>query len=76
VNSNLHLRGDQYLSYIFVVYYLSSEFAFGSLRDGVASFRPSPFTFFLGGGGVNMISEPNLDIFGTTAKKKDIENEN
>ena len=48
--------------------------------------RPSPFTFlrgqspftflFFGGGASNIISEPNLDIFGSTAKKEDIEIEN
>jgi hypothetical protein len=32
--------------------------------------------FFWGGGASNIISEPNLDIFGSTAKKRDIEIEN
>jgi hypothetical protein len=42
----VHLRGELYFSEIFVLYYLSSEFAPGSLRDVGVFLR----CFFLGGG--------------------------
>ena len=59
---------------LFTIFPLSSPSAHSEMAWPV--YRLSPFSFLGGRVVENIISEPKLDIFGTTAKKKDIEIEN
>ena len=59
---------------MFIIFPLSSPSAHSEMVWPV--FSSTPFLGGRGGGLENMIAEPNLDIFGSTAKKEDIEIEN